>query len=299
MMVVSLGALQAIPRRAELERSPHDFPDPLAEEEYRVAGALTHRYPDRAMLYTTHHCAVYCRHCNRRRKVGDPTSSPSREDLQAAVGYLKQHSEIRDVLVSGGDPLSLSDERLDELLASLRAIPHIEIIRVATRSPVTMPQRITGDLVGLLKRHQPIYVATHFNHVAECTPEAAAALYALADGGLVLANQMVLLKGVNEDPAMVKELNQWLVKQRCRPYYIFQCDPAEGTSHFRTPVEVGIKLIDALRGWTSGLCVPHYVVDLPGGGGKVSLEPEYLQRREGARLFFRNYAGKPYVYDED
>ena len=290
--------LQAVPRLAELVRSPQDLADPLAEEEYRVAGALTHRYPDRAMLYTTHTCAVYCRHCNRRRKVGDPTSAPSREDLQAAVSYLKQHTEVRDVLISGGDPLSLSDDRLRELLTSLRAIPHLEIIRLATRAPVTLPQRVTGDLVGLLKRHQPIYVATHFNHLAECTPQAAAALYALADAGLVLANQMVLLKGVNDDPLMVRQLNQWLVKNRCRPYYIFQCDPAEGTSHFRTPVSVGVAIIDALRGWTSGLCVPHYVVDLPGGGGKISLQPEYLLRREGSKLYFRNYAGKSFVYDE-
>ncbi|MBI5510460.1 MAG: KamA family radical SAM protein [Deltaproteobacteria bacterium] len=290
--------LQAIPRLAELERHPSDLADPLAEDEHRVAGALTHRYPDRAMLYTTHSCAVYCRHCNRRRKVGDPTSAPSKDDLRAAVAYLRQHPEVRDVLVSGGDPLSLSDERLDELLGSLRAIPHLEIIRVATRAVVTLPQRVTRDLVGVLRRHQPIYVATHFNHLAECSSEAAAALYALADGGAVIVNQMVLLKGINDDPAMVGRMNQWLLKNRCRPYYIFQCDPAVGISHFRTPIAAGLEIIEALRGFTSGLAVPHYVVDLPGGGGKVSLQPEYLLRREGKRLTFRNYLGKTFVYDE-
>ncbi len=289
---------QAVPTMAELGVVDSEYDDPLAEEENRVAPGLTHRYPDRAMLYTTHQCAVFCRHCNRRRKVGDPTSAPTKADLDAAVRYVAGHPELRDLLVSGGDPLSLSDERLDELLGKLRAIPHLQIIRLATRMPTTLPQRITEELVQRLRRHHPIYVATHFNHLKECTSEAALALNRLADAGFVLANQMVLLKGINEAPAMVREMNQWLLKQRCRPYYIFQCDAARGTHHFRTKVSSGIKIIEGLRGYTSGLAVPHYVVDLPGGGGKVPLIPEYLVKHEGTKLTFRNYEGKLFSYDE-
>ena len=290
--------LQSVPQAAELELASDDLEDPLAEDTYMPTEGLTHRYPDRALLYTSHNCPVYCRHCNRRRKVGDPKSALSRQALAKAVDYVRQTPAIRDLLVSGGDPLSLSDKKLDTLLTELRTIKHLEIIRLATRNPVTLPQRITPELIEVLKKHHPIYVSTHFNHLRECTPEAELALNRLADGGCVISNQMVLLKGVNEDPGMVKEMNRWLLARRCRPYYIFQCDSVEGVSHFKTPVRSGLKIIEELRGWTSGLAVPHYVVDLPEGGGKVPLLPEYLVSQNGKKLTFKNYAGDVYHYVE-
>ena len=290
--------LQAVPQGIELARAEDELEDPLAEDSYMPTEGLTHRYPDRALLYTSHNCPVYCRHCNRRRKVGDPASALGRAAMDQAVDYVRQTPAIRDLLVSGGDPLSLSDKKLDALLTELRGIKHLEIIRLATRNPVTLPQRITPELIEILKKHHPIYISTHFNHLRECTPEAELALNRLADGGCVISNQMVLLKGVNEDPAMVKEMNRWLLARRCRPYYIFQCDSVEGVSHFKTPVRSGLKIIEELRGWTSGLAVPHYVVDLPEGGGKVPLLPEYLVSQDGKKLTFKNYAGETYHYVE-
>lgn len=290
--------LQAIPQAAELTRASDELEDPLAEDEFMPTEGLTHRYPDRALLYTTHHCAVYCRHCNRRRKVGNPASALKKKQMQAAIDYVRETPAIRDLLVSGGDPLSLSDDKLDALLTELRTIEHLEIIRLATRNPVTLPQRITPQLVNVLKKHHPIYISTHFNHVRECTKEAELALIRLADGGCVISNQMVLLKGVNDNPDMVMEMNRWLLARRCRPYYIFQCDSVEGVSHFKTPVRSGLKIIDSLRGWTSGLAVPHYVVDLPKGGGKVPLLPEYLVSQNENTLTFKNYAGETYTYVE-
>lgn len=289
---------QAIPTMAELEVHPSELEDPLAEDTHMPVPNLTHRYPDRALLYASHNCPVYCRHCNRKRKVADPTSAPSKGELRAAIDYIRSTPAIRDVLVSGGDPLSLSDTRLEEVLQDLRSIPHLELIRLATRNPVTLPQRITPGLVKILQRYHPIFVSTHFNHPKECTVEAAAALNLLADGGAVLSNQMVLLKGINDDPTTVRNLNHWLLRNRCRPYYIFQADAVVGTSHFRTPVESGIRIIESLRGWTSGLAVPHYVVDLPHGGGKVSLQPNYLEARDDKTLSFRNYRGEQFDYEE-
>lgn len=289
---------QAVPQLAELVVRPDELADPLAEDSHMPVEGLTHRYPDRALLYVTHNCAVYCRHCNRKRKVGNPHSAPARDELDGWIDYLREHREVRDVLVSGGDPLSLSDQRLEDILRRLRELRHIEIIRLATRNPVTLPQRITPELVAMLRRYQPLYINTHFNHARECTPEAAQALDRLADGGSALGNQMVLLRGINEDPGVVRSLNHWLLRHRCRPYYIFQADPAQGIGHFRTSVASGLRLIESLRGWTSGLAVPHYVIDLPGGGGKVPLLPEYLVGREGRRLTFRNYAGETFTYDE-
>ncbi|MEM6531643.1 MAG: KamA family radical SAM protein [Myxococcota bacterium] len=289
---------QAIPTLDELHVRESELEDPLAEESHMPVPNLTHRYPDRALLYASHNCPVYCRHCNRKRKVADPTSAPSRNELRAAIDYIRETKSVRDVLVSGGDPLSLSDRRLDQVLADLRSIPHLEIIRLATRNPVTLPQRVTSELVRMLRTHHPIYVSTHFNHPKECTAEAAEALTRLADGGCVLSNQMVLLRGINDDPETVRTLNHWLLRHRCRPYYIFQADAVVGTSHFRTPVEDGIRIIEALRGWTSGLAVPHYVVDLPKGGGKVSLQPDYLESRDDKTLTFRNYRGERFDYEE-
>ncbi len=289
---------QAVPVAEELSESSEEFVDPLGEDAYMPVEGITHRYPDRVLFYTTHNCPMYCRHCNRKRKVGDPTSAAHKLQLQAGIDYIASKPEVRDVLISGGDPLTFSDERLEEIIAGLRAIPHLEIIRIATRNPVTLPQRITPALVQMLKRYPPIYVNTHFNHLAECTPEAAQALNLLADAGCVLGNQMVLLKGINEDSAMVRKMNQWLLANRCKPYYIFQLDPAEGTSHFRTPLKSGLTIIENLRGWTSGMAVPHYVVDLPGGGGKVPVLPEYLIEKNQRTYRFRNYIGEEYIYIE-
>jgi lysine 2,3-aminomutase len=289
---------QAIPVADESLVHAGECPDPLAEERHMPVPGLTHRYPDRVLIYATHHCAMHCRHCNRRRKVGDPHSAPRLRDLQAACAYVAGHPEVHDVLVSGGDPLTLSEQRLDRLLTALLAVPHVDIVRLATRVPVTLPQRVTPELVAMLRHHRPLYLNTHFNHPKECTAEAAAALAALCDAGCVLCNQMVLLRGINDDLDTVRQLNRWLLKQRCRPYYIFQADPVEGTKHFRTPLATGTALIDGLRGWTSGLGVPHFVVDLPGGGGKVPLQPDYLVRREEGRVVFRNYAGGTFAYDE-
>lgn len=287
---------QAIPQPEELERRPEDRRDPLGEEAYMPVPGLTHRYPDRALLYITHHCPVYCRHCTRKRKVSDPSTTLARRQLDAAISYLRAHTEVRDVLVSGGDPLTLSDDRLASTLASLASIPHIEILRLCTRNPVTLPFRFTDALLEKLTPHQPLLVHTHFNHPKECTPEAARCLRRLADRGFSVANQMVLLKGVNDDADTVLEVNHWLLRQRCRPYYLFQADLAEGVSHFRTPIDTGIEIIRALRGHTSGMAVPHFVVDAPGGGGKVPLVPEYVIGRDEDDLIFENYAGEIYKY---
>lgn len=287
---------QAVPHRDELLTTPWDMVDPLAEEEHSPVRILSHRYPDRALLYVTHNCPVYCRHCTRQRKVGDATSAPDRDDIAEALSYLRRTPAIKDVLISGGDPLSLSDARLAEIAAALREIESVEVIRLCTRNPVTLPQRITDGLVQALRPYHPIYVNTHFNHPRECTPEAAQALARLADAGFVIGNQQVLLRGINDDAATVEALNRWLLRQRCRPYYILQCDPVGGTAHLRTPVRAGTEILDALRGRVSGLGVPQFVVDLPGGGGKTSLVPERLVRRAGAGLVFRNGEGREFTY---
>ncbi len=287
---------QAVPSAAELTVGPWDRQDPLGEERFLVAPGLTHRYPDRALWYVTHNCPVYCRHCTRKRKVADPTSATSRPQWDAALAYLASHPEVRDVLVSGGDPLSLSDDRLLAVVSALRRIPHIEVIRLCTRNPVTLPFRFTEDLVRRLASLGPLFVHTHFNHPRECTPEAARCLRRLADAGLSTANQMVLLSGINDDVATVKRVNHWVLRQRCRPYYLFQADLAEGIGHFRTPIQVGLDIIAALRGHTSGMAVPHYVVDAPGGGGKVALLPDAVVGRADGVLTVRNYQGKLFEY---
>jgi lysine 2,3-aminomutase len=290
--------LQSVPTMGEMQIAPADLEDPLAEERDMPVRGITHRYPDRVLFYTTHNCPVYCRHCTRKRKVADPTSAAAKKQIEDGLAYIASHPEIRDVVVSGGDPLSLSDDRLDYILGRLRSIPHIEIFRLGTRNLVTLPQRVTDDFVYMLRRHHPVYVNTHFNHPRECTAEAFEAARKLADAGCVIGNQMVLLKGVNDDPRTVMELNHKLLLMRIRPYYIYQCDLAKGISHFRTPIETGIRIVEALRGHTSGLAVPHFVVDAPHGGGKIPVSPEYVLGHEGKRWTFRNYAGKTYTYDE-
>lgn len=290
---------QALPHVDELVTTPWDLDDPLAEDEHSPVPILTHRYPDRALLYVTHHCAVYCRHCTRQRKVGDASSAPSKAMFEAAYDYLRQTPAVRDVLVSGGDPLSLSDTRLVDIVARLRAIESIEVIRLCTRNPVTLPMRVTDALLEALRPYHPIYVSTHFNHPRECTPEAGDALVRLADAGFNVGNQMVLLRGINDRAQTVETLNRWLVKHRCRPYYMLQCDPVSGTAHLRTPVDAGVEILDALRGRVSGLAIPQLVVDLPGGGGKVTLVPERQLRRDGARRVFRNADGGEFTYVDE
>jgi lysine 2,3-aminomutase len=290
--------LQSVPTMGETFIDAADLEDPLAEERDMPTPGITHRYPDRVLFYTTHNCPVYCRHCTRKRKVADPTSAAAKKQIEDSLAYIERHPEIRDVVISGGDPLSLSDERLDYILGRLRSIPHVEIFRLGTRNLVTLPQRVTDDFVRMLREHHPVYVNTHFNHPKECTAEAFEATRRIADAGCPIGNQMVLLKGVNDDPAIVKELNHKLLLMRVRPYYIYQCDLAKGISHFRTPVEKGIEIIEKLRGHTSGLAVPQFVVDAPNGGGKIPINPSYVVRHEGKRWILRNYAGKEYEYFE-
>ena len=269
--------------------------DSLAEDAHSPVPNITHRYPDRALFLVSPVCASYCRFCTRRRKVGDPEKIPMAQ-LESAFTYLAEHPEIRDVIMSGGDPLLLSDRRLDEICARLRGIPHIEIIRIGSRVPCHLPERITPELCGILKQYHPLYINTHFNHPDELTPGAVAALGMLADAGIPLGCQTVLLKGVNDDPAVMKQLMQKLLVARVRPYYIYQCDQVAGAEHFRTAVEKGLEIIRALRGWTSGLAVPHYVIDAPGGGGKIPLLPESVEAINDDEIVLRNYAGKTYVY---
>ena len=272
--------------------------DPLSEEAFELVPGLTHRYPDRALMVLTSSCAVHCRHCMRKRNLA-PGKSPT-GDLQRMIQAVAETPAIREVLVSGGDPLLCSTAALRELLTALRAIPHLEIIRIGTRAPVTLPQRITDDLCAMLEEFHPLWINTHFNHPAECTEEAAAACQRLSRAGIPLNNQSVLLRGVNDDPATMRTLVLRLLRMRVRPYYLFQCDPVRGVEHLRTPVSTGIEIIEQLRGHVSGLAVPVYVLDAPGGGGKVPVGPRYIishDEREG-KVVFRNYKGEIYEYLE-
>src|SRR5436190_8060915 len=271
--------------------------DSLAEDAHSPVPNITHRYPDRALFLVSPVCASYCRFCTRRRKVGDPEKISMRE-LESAFRYLEAHTEIRDVIMSGGDPLLLSDRRIDELCRRLRAIPHLDIIRIGSRVPCHLPERITPELCDILRRYHPLYINTHFNHPDELTPFAVAALGRLADAGVPLGCQTVLLKGVNDDPAVMKLLMQKLLAARVRPYYIYMCDQVAGAEHFRTTVEKGLEIIRALRGWTSGLAVPHFVIDAPGGGGKIPLLPEYVVKLTDKEVVLRNYAGKIFRYKQ-
>ena len=292
--------VQAIPQLGELQAQPFELEDPLAEEAHMPVPGITHRYPDRVLFYVSHNCPVYCRHCTRKRKVSDPTTAASRQQLEQGLAYIRSTPSVRDVLLSGGDPLTLSDERLSELLVGLRAVEHVEVIRLGTRNPVTLPQRITPELCEALWAARPVYLHTHFNHPRELTQEARVALAMLRDAGCVLGNQMVLLRGVNDDPEVVMTLNRELLKVGCRPYYILQCDMAEGITHLRTPLSVGLQIMDHLRGRLGGMGVPHFVVDLPGGGGKVELVPDYIvDRHEGPHgpvIVFRNWRGERFEF---
>jgi len=289
---------QAIPRIEECHLSKNDMVDPCGEDKDSPVPGLVHRYPDRVLLLVTDQCAVYCRYCTRRRLVGSNERSITQGNFEEVLKYLKTHRKVRDVLLSGGDPLLLENERLEEILSRLRVIPHIELLRIGTRAPVTLPQRITGGLVRMLKKYHPLMISIHFTHPKEITESVRRACGELADGGIPLGSQTVLLKGVNDKPYIMKKLVQELLKIRVRPYYIYQCDLATGTEHFRTSVATGIQIIEKLRGFTTGYAIPTYVVDAPGGGGKIPLEPVYLVSRGKGKVVLRNYEGKIFEYPE-
>ena len=269
--------------------------DSLSEDRDSPVPNITHRYPDRALFLVSPVCASYCRFCTRRRKVGDPEKIPMSQ-FESAFQYLEAHPEIRDVIMSGGDPLMLSDRRLEVILTRLRSIKHIEIIRIGSRVPCHLPERITPELCDLLRRFHPLFINTHFNHADELTPSAVAGLGMLADAGIPLGCQTVLLKGVNDTPEVMVRLMQRLLMARVRPYYIYMADQVAGAEHFRTTVETGLKIMKALRGWTSGLANPHFVIDAPGGGGKVPLLPEYVESVNEDEVVMRNFKGERYVY---
>jgi lysine 2,3-aminomutase len=287
---------QYIPSMQELDI--HDgVIDSLDEDGDSPVPNITHRYPDRALFLVSPVCASYCRFCTRRRKVGDAEKIPLNQ-YDSAFEYLAQHTEIRDVILSGGDPMMLSDRRLEYIFQRLRAIPHIEIIRIGSRITSHLPERITPEFCEMVKKYHPIYMNTHFDHPSELTPAAVAALGRLADAGVPLGCQTVLLRGVNDDPAIMKTLMHALMKARVRPYYIYMADQVAGGEHFRTTVQKGLEIIQALRGHTSGLAVPHFVIDAPGGGGKVPLLPEYVESITEDEVVFRNYEGKRFVYKQ-
>lgn len=289
---------QAIPTRAELEVAPADLNDPLHEDTDSPVKGLTHRYPDRALLLITDQCSMYCRHCTRRRFAGQSDCALPGEQVDKAIEYIANTPQIRDVLLSGGDALLVSDERLEYIIKKLRAIPHVEIIRIGSRIPVVLPQRITPELVNMLKKYHPVWLNTHFNHPNEITEESAGACALIADAGIPLGNQSVLLAGVNDCVHVMKKLVHELVKIRVRPYYIYQCDLSRGLEHFRTPVAKGIEIIEGLRGHTSGYAVPTYVVDAPGGGGKIPVMPSYLISHAAHKVVLRNYEGVIAAYEE-
>ncbi|MFA7576649.1 MAG: lysine 2,3-aminomutase [Candidatus Muiribacteriota bacterium] len=283
--------LQAVPSIKELNEDISDLADPLHEDVDSPVPGLTHRYPDRVLLLITNICSMNCRHCTRRRMVGFEDIHLERENVDKAVEYIKKHTEIRDVLISGGDPFTLDEESLEYVLKKIRAIEHVEIIRIGSRVPVVMPMRITESLVNMLKKYEPIYVNTHFNHYDEITFEAKEACRKMADAGIPLGNQSVLLRDVNDCPRIMKKLVQELLMIRVKPYYIYQCDLSKGISHFRTSVAKGIEIIENLRGHTTGMAVPTFVVDAPGGGGKIPVMPNYIVSQSDRRLALRNYEG--------
>lgn len=289
---------QAVPTSLELHVGKYDLFDPLHEDTDSPVPGLTHRYPDRVLLLVTDQCSMYCRHCTRRRMAGQTDQALPLEHFKQALDYIRATPQVRDVLISGGDPFTFSDDRLDYMLTALRAIPHVEIIRIGTRTPVVLPMRITDDLVQVLRKHHPLWVNTHFNHPKEITPESQAALARLAEGGIPLGNQSVLLRGINDCPNIMKKLVQELVKNRVRPYYLYQCDLSNGIEHFRTSVSKGVEIIENLRGHTSGFAVPIYVIDAPGGGGKIPVSPQYLISMGPNKVVLRNYEGVITVYDE-
>ena len=289
---------QAIPQGAECNIAPADLNDPLHEDEDSPAPGLTHRYPDRVLFLITDMCSMYCRHCTRRRFAGQKDDESPVDRIEKCLEYIEKTPVVRDVLLSGGDALMVSDKKLEYIIQRLRAIPHVEIVRIGSRTPVVCPQRITDDLVNMLKKYHPIWLNTHFNHPNEMTPEAQAAVAKLADAGIPLGNQTVLLRGVNDCVHVMKKLMHELVRNRVRPYYIYQCDLSMGLEHFRTPVSKGIEIVENLRGHTSGYAVPTFVVDAPGGGGKTPVMPQYVISQSPDKVILRNFEGVITTYTE-
>jgi lysine 2,3-aminomutase len=288
-----------IPTLAEFDRTPGEHDDPLGEDGHSPVPGLVHRYPDRVLLLVTNFCSVYCRYCTRARLVGASGERALRKaDIDRAIEYIAATPAVRDCLISGGDPLSLDEERLEYVLSRLRAIPHLEFIRIGSKQPVVQPMRVTPTLTKMLRRYHPLWMSLHFTHPDEVTPEVAEACGRLADAGIPLGSQTVLLKGVNDDVATLKRLFHALLKIRVRPYYLYQCDPISGSSHFRTTVDKGLELIAQLRGYTTGYAVPNYVVDAPGGGGKIAMLPNAVVGRDGGNLLLRNFAGEQCRYPD-
>lgn len=288
----------AVPQPLELFDPPFLKEDPLEEDEDMPVPGLVHRYPDRALLIATSTCAMYCRHCTRKRVAGQRESAVGPQRLANQVAYLRAHPEIKDVVVSGGDPFTLTTEMLERILAAVRSVPSVEVIRIGTRTPVTLPMRVDDALVSMLRRYQPVWVNTHFNHPVELTPAAIAACARLVDAGIPVGNQSVLLKGVNDDPRVMEELLRRLVRNRIRPYYLYQCDLVRGVEHFRTPLSRGLQLMEYLRGRVSGFAIPTFVVDLPGGGGKIPLLPDYVISSSPTHTVLRNFEGMMVSYPE-
>lgn len=289
---------QAVPTAKETYQSPADLLDPLHEDEDSPVPGLTHRYPDRVLLLITDMCSMYCRHCTRRRFAGQKDGESAIDRIDRAIEYISKTPQVRDVLLSGGDALMVSDERLEYIISRLRQIPHVEIVRIGSRTPVVCPQRITDNLVNMLKKYHPIWLNTHFNHPQEVTKEATEACAKLANAGIPLGNQSVLLRGVNDCVNTMKKLMHELVKMRVRPYYIYQCDLSMGIEHFRTPVSKGLEIIEGLRGHTSGYAVPTFVVDAPGGGGKTPVMPQYVVSQSPGKVVLRNFEGVITTYTE-
>jgi len=285
-----------VPNKLELILSPGEENDPLHEESMCPVDNLVHRYPDRVLMLSTGFCSVYCRYCTRSHMVLKDKKHYGLKAWERSIEYIKNNPNVRDVVVSGGDPLTMPDKHIEYLLSSLRAIPHVEIIRIGTKVPMVLPQRITMSLVKMLKKYHPLYMSIHSIHPDEITPEVNEAVSRIANAGIVMGSQTVLLKGVNDNVATMKELMHQLLKIRIRPYYIYQCDPIPGSSHFRTPVSKGLEIIRGLRGFTSGYAIPHYVIDAPGGGGKIPLLPEYYQGRDGDYVVMKNFEDKIFKY---
>jgi lysine 2,3-aminomutase len=290
--------LQVIPKVAESHTAPWEMSDPVGEDSHSPVPGLVHRYPDRVLFLVTDRCAAYCRYCTRSRLVSNATGYDFHPEFDKQIAYIAAHPEIRDVLLSGGDPLLLSDDKLENLLGRLRAIPHVEFLRIGSRIPTFLPQRITPELCAMLKKFHPLFMSVHSNHPRELTTEVRDALGRLADAGIPLGNQSVLLKHVNDDAAVMKAHLQKLLMCRVKPYYIYQCDLISGSAHLRTSVRKGIEIMQQLRGHTTGYAVPQYVIDAPGGGGKVPINPEYVLSHNADRVVLRNYEGKIFEYPE-
>ncbi len=288
--------MQAVPTLLETHIAKSDMLDPLHEDADSPTPGLTHRYPDRVLFLVTDKCSMYCRHCTRRRFAGQSDKQAGTDQIDKCIEYIRNTPVVRDVLLSGGDALLINDDRLEYILKELTTIEHVEVVRIGSRVPVVMPQRITPELVKMITKYHPVWLNTHFNHSKEITPESKKACELLANAGIPLGNQSVLLRGINDNVHIMKKLVQELVKIRVRPYYIYQCDLSQGIEHFRTPVSKGIEIIEGLRGHTSGFAVPTFVVDAPGGGGKIPVMPQYLISQGSKRVVLRNFEGVVTTY---